>query len=815
MNQKRKMCGVVVGLMMLVAGTLPTHADWVPTTGGTYDYGSAANWAGGVSNNVFLSSNYLGSAQTITLASDGVWNPNATVVTAHTNKTTLLLRATGSDRNLVLGADVVYQNGLASEVNNNLQFGTVNANEKINFSLPGTVTVNAASGYAWFTSVIFNGALGGTGGLNKAGNGNLYLQNAASTFTGTLNIGAGQMVLATANATLATTNIVIGRQDAQFKNSDPLFGVISQLALGNGPAFAPLGSSSGATGANTNRIPDTATVDMRGGNLRLTAQDGNNSSLTETIGTVKLTRGVNSLTLSQANSGTNNVVTLAVSSLSRMAGAGLTALSGTWNLGNSPFGPLGTGTNLEGRVTFGSINGAAPSAAMINGIIPWAVNATQIAGYYWCTYYDGDFLTYGSYGLTPVTNFVTAINSAGPTDNVKITAANPTLSADRTINSLTMYTSASGGAELYGTNTLTLASGAVNFCYAYNPHGGQLSIIPRLNFNGQEGVFFIHQGPLCLGGSLTNTGGNGVTFNLLGNNNNGAASVRLTAVNTYTGPTTVNGGLLRTWNFTIPASSPVVLNEGSGIDMQLGNLTIASLSGMGYVWFQNAAGSGNYTLTVGSDNTSTTYAGTILDSNPSYSGVTGSVVKTGAGTWTLSGTNSYTGSTTVSGGAMVIDGALSVGTNVVTVQSGAFLGGMGTIGRSVTVNSGALLAAGLTNSVGTLNISSNLNLQAGAILDIQLVGTNSYDRIAVGGAVNLNSNSGAGSTLRLSVAGALRVGQQFTIIDNQSAGAVQGAFSCGSSVSAGGYRFAVAYNGGTGNDVVLTVQPKGTVIGVK
>ena len=277
MNQKRKMRGVAVGLMMLAAGALPTHADWVPTTGGTYDYGAAVNWAGGVSNNVFLSSNYLGTAQTITLATDGVWNPNATVVTAHTNKTTLLLRATGSDRNLVLGADVVYQNGLASEVNNNLQFGTVNANEKINFSLPGTVTVNAASGYAWFTSVIFNGALGGTGGLNKAGNGNLYLQNAASTFTGTLNIGAGQMVLATANATLATTNIVIGRQDAQFKNSDPLFGVISQLALGNGPAFAPLGSSSGATGANTNRIPDTATVDMRGGNLRLTAQDGNNS----------------------------------------------------------------------------------------------------------------------------------------------------------------------------------------------------------------------------------------------------------------------------------------------------------------------------------------------------------------------------------------------------------------------------------------------------------------------------------------------------------------------------------------------------------
>ena len=70
MNNKMKLCRVAVGLTILVAGILPAHADWVPATGGTYDYGLAANWAGAVSNNVFLSSNYLGSAQTITLASE-------------------------------------------------------------------------------------------------------------------------------------------------------------------------------------------------------------------------------------------------------------------------------------------------------------------------------------------------------------------------------------------------------------------------------------------------------------------------------------------------------------------------------------------------------------------------------------------------------------------------------------------------------------------------------------------------------------------------------------------------------------------------
>jgi autotransporter-associated beta strand protein len=817
MNKKRKLCRVAVGLTILVAGILPAHADWVPATGGTYDYGLAANWAGAVSNNVFLSSNYLGSAQTITLASDGVWNPNAAVVTAHTNATTLLLKATGSDRNLTLGGGVTYKGVVGvGEKNNQLQFGTVNANEKINFTIPQTVTIQANSDACWYPQVIFNGALGGVGGLNKTGHGSLYLQNAASTFTGPLNVGAGQVVLAAASATLSTTNIVIGRQDALFKNSLPAHGVIGLLVLGNGYNYPPLGTTSGTYGANGNRIPDAATVDMRGGNLRLASNDGDNNSLTETISAMKLTRGMNGVTLSGPAWGTNIVTTLAVASLIRSPGTGFSALSGSYNLGNVayPWGSFGTGTNLEVRVTFGTINGAAPSAAMINGIIPWAVHMTQVAGFYWVNYYHGDFLTYGSYGLTRVTNFVTDINSAGATDNVKITAANPTLSADRTVNSLTLYTTVAAAGQLDGTNTLTLASGAVNLCFAYNPHGGRLTIGPKLNFNGQEAIFFVHQGPFQLNGILSNTGGNGLTVNLLGNNNNGAASLWLNAANTYTGPTTVNGGLLRVWNTTIPAASPVVINEGGGIDMRQGNLTIASLAGMGYVWFQNENGSGNTTLTVGSDNTSTTFAGTILNNGPSASGIVGSVVKTGTGTWSLSGTNGYTGATTISGGGLVVDGALSACTNVVTVQTGAFLGGTGTVGRAVAVNSGGLLAAGLTNSVGTLNISSNLNLQAGAILDVQITDTTLYDRIAVGGAVNLNSNSGAGSTLRLSAARTFRSGQQFLIIDTQSTNALQGAFALGSGVSAGGNRFAISYTGGTGNDVVLTVLPKGTMISV-
>ena len=67
---------------------------------------------------------------------------------------------------------------------------------------------------------------------------------------------------------------------------------------------------------------------------------------------------------------------------------------------------------------------------------------------------------------------------------------------------------------------------------------------------------------------------------------------------------------------------------------------------------------------------------------------------------------------------------------------------------------------------------------------------------------------------------ALRVGQQFTLIDKQSAGAISGAFANGTRVSAsyGGrsYPFSINMTGGSGsNDVVLTVLPRGTMFRIE
>ena len=63
-----------------------------------------------------------------------------------------------------------------------------------------------------------------------------------------------------------------------------------------------------------------------------------------------------------------------------------------------------------------------------------------------------------------------------------------------------------------------------------------------------------------------------------------------------------------------------------------------------------------------------------------------SLVKIGAGTQTLTGANTYSGTTTVNGGTLLVDSPGSLPATAVTVNSGATLGGSGTINGPVTVD---------------------------------------------------------------------------------------------------------------------------------
>ena len=107
------------------------------------------------------------------------------------------------------------------------------------------------------------------------------------------------------------------------------------------------------------------------------------------------------------------------------------------------------------------------------------------------------------------------------------------------------------------------------------------------------------------------------------------------------------------------------------------NRTIGSLAGAG-----QRGRCGSATLTTGTDNTSTTFSGTM-------SGNGGSLTKVGAGTLTLTGINTYTGGTTVNGGTLAVsaDNHLGGASGGLAFGGGTlqFLAGF-TSNRTVTLN---------------------------------------------------------------------------------------------------------------------------------
>lgn len=93
----------------------------------------------------------------------------------------------------------------------------------------------------------------------------------------------------------------------------------------------------------------------------------------------------------------------------------------------------------------------------------------------------------------------------------------------------------------------------------------------------------------------------------------------------------------------------------------------------------------------------------------------GGLTKIGPGVLTLAGNNTYAGPTHVSNGTLRVNGGHGPG--LITVHGGATLGGVGTV-ASVFVDAGGTLAPG--NSAGTLTVGGNLTLSATSVLEFEL-----------------------------------------------------------------------------------------------
>ena len=108
------------------------------------------------------------------------------------------------------------------------------------------------------------------------------------------------------------------------------------------------------------------------------------------------------------------------------------------------------------------------------------------------------------------------------------------------------------------------------------------------------------------------------------------------------------------------------------------------------------------------------------------------LIKDGLGVLVLTGANTYTGDTVVSKGTLIIDGNQSAATGVLIVNSGATLGGSGTIGGAVMASAGSFLKPG-NSSKGVLTVNGPLTLGGNVEMEIS-TGTRgvNYDGVNIG-----------------------------------------------------------------------------------
>ncbi len=181
-------------------------------------------------------------------------------------------------------------------------------------------------------------------------------------------------------------------------------------------------------------------------------------------------------------------------------------------------------------------------------------------------------------------------------------------------------------------------------------------------------------------------------------------------------------------------------------------------SGTGLLKFTSnftATGLGAKTLTLAGSTAGTgEIAGAIVNST----GFTTAVTKSGTGTWTLSGANTYTGVTTIGGGTLALAGGNDRLATTGTVNFSA----AGTLNLGSTSQSLAnLTVAGATTATvngtgGTLSLtgaSFALNSSSSQTLNMGGLTTFTYNNTAGTFKVAASSNSGAGVTSALTLAG--------------------------------------------------------------
>ncbi len=525
-------------------------------------------------------------------------------------------------------------------------------------SISGTVTGSAtigtqaltlatASGSVAVSGVIADGTGGGHVVLTKSGTGTATLSG-ANTYTGGTTISAGTLILGSSTALGSSGTISLTGGTLQYSSASST-DYSARISTAAGQLYNVNTGGQNVTWA-TGLTSSGATLTKSGlGTLTLSGTNTYSGGTTVNGGTLEATK-------TAALSGYNVSGQVQVSSVGTLAvnvgGAG------QWTAANID--------TLRSNVSFA--NGAALGIDTTGGNFTYGSNIG------------------GNIGLTKLgTNNTLTLSGTNSYSGVTFVSVG-TLEATQA-TALSGY-NVSGQVLVSSSGTLAVSVGGAGQWSSTNMD----TLLSNASFDNGAALGIDTTGGNFSYGS--NIGG------IIGLTKLGANALILSGTNSYSGATTVSGGILRAGSATaFSTNSAVTLANTAGVSLDLnGNdVSIGSLAGGGATGGNVTLGAN--TLTVGGNNASTSFGGVISG--------TGGLTKNGIGVLTLTGANTYTGTTNVNAGMVTLNGTLTSG---ISVASGASISGTGSTTGDITFAAGSNIVP-----TGTSIQGNNINASAGPV----------------------------------------------------------------------------------------------------
>jgi outer membrane autotransporter protein len=748
--------GQINGSIALGAGTDTVQLFTGATITGSIDGGGGTNaitldgtgagsFAGTISN-----------FQTLTKQNSGTWEMSSSIAGA------TAVAVNGGT--LVLSANNTYTGGTTIS-GGTLQLG----NGGTTGSVVGNITDNGALAINHSNTVVFPGAISGTGSLSQIGTGTTILTG-DNTYTGGTTIAAGTLQLGNGGITGSIVGDVVDNTAlvVNHSNTVTLPGVIS----GTGSLAQNGTGTTILTGDNTY----TGGTTIAAGTLQL-GNGGTTGSVVGNItdnGTLAVNHS-NTVTLPGVISGTGSLSQIGtgttVLSADNTYTGGTTIAAGTLQLGNG-----GTTGSVVGNITDnGTLAVNHGNTVTLPGVISGTGSVSQNGtGTTILTASNNNYT-----GTTTVANGTLALGASGALGQSSSLIVN--LGATANINGTTQNP---GALDISG--TLDLAQGTLSTSTALGTGALTTHSGSTVNLNG--GTLNIANGGTTAPGSLTGAG----SFNLAG------GTLDVNGANPgLTGSTAIASGATAVLNDGGGLGSGAIANSGSLIFSAATGTFVNNVTGAGSVSLTNGSNviatgaidssgpktiDAGSTLQLGNGGTSGNIVGNITNNGSllfdrsdvnTYADVisgTGSVSQIGSGTTILNGNNSYAGGTQVNAGTFVIGdanhpGAALSGGGPIQIATGGTLGGYGSVTGPVN-NSGTI---GVGNTLAALsggpngNFTINGNLTNSGLAQIGGAGTGTGNTLTIagnyigaGGALHLNAVLGTDGSPsdRLVIAGA-------------------------------------------------------------